>query len=63
MQSIAVAVYSADTGTALSALASEVRVHIPLSGETLSLDGRGKCRSGCVRVAITVGLAQEDGLE
>jgi len=27
--------------------ASEVPVHIPLSGQTLSFDGQGKCRSGC----------------
>ena len=35
------------TRTAEFMQASNVPVHIPLSGKTMSFDGRGKCRSGC----------------
>ncbi len=35
------------TRTAAFVQASEVPVHIPLSGRTLAFDGGGRCRSGC----------------
>ena len=36
-----------NTRTAAFRKASKVKVHIPLSGKTMTFDGRGVCKSGC----------------